>query len=288
VLKLLAIEIDGTLLDSSGRIPEANREALGAAAAAGVHLALVTGRSLHFTRHVAEDLGVPVTLVVNNGAIVRTPDGRTPMRRLLDRAVARDVLEATRAYDTCVAVVVDREPGADSRPHVFFEHMDWTHPQRRHYYEQNRAFIARASPLAGILTEDPIEVMFTGHVEPMRAVAATLCGLPGSARYSTGITEYEQRDFSLVNVNAAVCSKGRTLADLTAALGLTREQVMAVGDNLNDLEMLRFAGTPVVMGNAAEPLRRLGFHVTDTNDDVGLATAIERFVLKRGHPCQAC
>ena len=95
------------------------------------------------------------------------------------------------------------------------------------------------------------------------------------------ITEYELRDFSLVDVNAAGCSKGTTLARWAASRGLTRDEVMAVGDNLNDVEMLDFAGVAVVMGNATDALKSRGYHRTGTNDEDGLADAIRRHALNR-------
>lgn len=278
MVKLLAIDIDGTLLDSNGTIPPAHARALARVAAQGVHIALVTGRSLHFTRHVADALPAPATLVVNNGALVKTADGETAMRRPLARDTARAVLDGTRQHRTSVAIVVDRDPRHDDSPQVLFDHMDWTHPHRRGYYARNRAFIARVSPLTDALREDPLEVLFTGHIAPMREVAADLRRLPVADRVSVALTEYEHRDFSLVNVNAAGCSKGDTLARWTAGLGLGRDEVMAVGDNLNDLDMLQFAGTAVVMGNASDSLKRHGFHVTASNDDHGLAAAIDRFI----------
>jgi hydroxymethylpyrimidine pyrophosphatase-like HAD family hydrolase len=121
--------------------------------------------------------------------------------------------------------------------------------------------------------------MFTGHVEPMRTIASHLRALPVAGRVSIAVTEYEHRDFSLVDVHGPGCSKGDTLASWAATLGLSHDEVMAVGDNLNDLEMLRFAGTAVVMGNAVDAVRSQGFHVTGTNDEGGLASAIERFAL---------
>jgi Cof subfamily protein (haloacid dehalogenase superfamily) len=275
-IRLLAIDIDGTLLDSGGRLPAANREALADATGRGIDLALVTGRSFHFTRPIADAVGLPVTLVVNNGAVVKTAAGATELRHLLDRDVARRVLEETRAFEDSVAVVFDRP---DERQ-IVFERMDWTHPNRRGYFEKNRAFIAPASgPLAGMLTEDPIQVMFNGSVGPMRALAAALHGSPLAVRYSVAVTEYEHRDFSLVDVNGAGCSKGATLARWAARQGIDPSAVMAVGDNLNDLEMLTFAGTAVVMGNASGALRekiRPEWHVTGTNDEDGLAHAIRR------------
>ena len=270
MIRLLAIDIDGTLLDSGGRIPEAHRGALADASARGIAIALVTGRSYHFTRHIADALSLPLTLIVNNGAVVKDVEGLTLMRRVLPRQTAVAVLDGTRAFEDSVAVVFDRQ---DERQ-IVFERMDWTHPHRKGYYERNKAFIAAVSPLADALTEDPIQVMFNGAVAPMRALAIALRAMPAAGQFSVALPEYERRDFSLLDVNGAGCSKGSTLARWTGACGFTRDQVMAVGDNLNDLDMLEFAGTAVVMGNAAESLKAHGFHLTGTNDEEGLATAI--------------
>jgi Cof subfamily protein (haloacid dehalogenase superfamily) len=281
MIRLLAIDIDGTLLDSRGRLPEVHHQALAAAVDRGIAVALVTGRTFHFTRPIVERLGLPVTAIVNNGAVVKERSGATIMRHALPGDVARRVLEHTRAFEDSVAIVFDR-PDVDDERQIVYERMDWTHPHRRGYYEKNKAFIAAApSSLADALAEeDPIQVMFNGSVEPMRALAHELRAAPIADRYAVAITEYELRDFSLVDVNAAGCSKGTTLARWTAAQGLAREDVMAVGDNLNDLEMLDFAGTAVVMGNAADVVKRARpFHVTGTNDEGGLADAINRFAL---------
>jgi Cof subfamily protein (haloacid dehalogenase superfamily) len=269
-IRLLAIDIDGTLLDSGGRIPEAHHGALADASAQGIAIALVTGRSYHFTRHIADGLSLPLTLIVNNGAVVKQTDGVTLMRRALPRETAAEVLASTRAFEESVAVVFDR---LDERQ-IVFERMDWTHPNRRGYYDRNKAFIAEVSPLSDALTEDPIQVMFNGGVAPMRVLAGALRAMPTAGDFSVALTEYEHRDFSLLDVNGAGCSKGSTLARWTGACGFTRDEVMAVGDNLNDLDMLEFAGTAVVMGNAVESLKGRGFHLTGTNDEEGLATAI--------------
>jgi len=153
--------------------------------------------------------------------------------------------------------------------------MDWSHPHRRGYYEKNKAFIARAdTPLLDVLSEDPVQVMFNGSVGPMRSLAAELRRLPVAAQMSVAITEYEPRDFSLIDVNGANCSKGTTLAGWVASRGWTRDQVAAFGDNLNDVEMLDFAGTAFVMGNAAAVVKARGYRVTGTHDEGGLAAAI--------------
>jgi hydroxymethylpyrimidine pyrophosphatase-like HAD family hydrolase len=96
------------------------------------------------------------------------------------------------------------------------------------------------------------------------------------------MTEYASRDFSLVDVTSADATKGQALAWRARQLGLTPAEVMAVGDNFNDVAMLEFAGHPVVMGNAVGGLLSRGWHVTGHQDDAGVAPALRRFVLGGG------
>ncbi len=297
MIRLLAIDIDGTLLDSHGRIPDAHRHALDEASARGVAIVLATGRSFHFTRPIAEALNLARTLIVNNGALVKDAGGATLLRYVLPRDTARQVLTETRAFEESVALVFDRLgappdpagaaspgspeiPGDDAERKIVYERMDWTHPNRRGYYEKNKAFIAAASPLADALTEDPIQVMFNGDVESMRALVEELGRTSIATRFSVAVTEYTHRDFSMVDVNAAGCSKATTLARWASGEGFARDEIMAVGDNLSDIEMLKFAATPVVMGNAPDVMKSTRpFHVTGSNDEGGLADAIKRFIL---------
>src|SRR5688572_33290441 len=109
MIRLIGIDVDGTLLDSEGRLPDENRDAIHAAVASGIHVALVTGRSYPFARPVAEQLPATLTLIVSNGAIERGMDGFTLARRLLRREVARSVLDSTRPFRDDTALVLDRD-----------------------------------------------------------------------------------------------------------------------------------------------------------------------------------
>jgi hypothetical protein len=179
---------------------------------------------------------------------------------------------------------------------IVYEAIDWAHPVHGRFFEVNRPYLAEASPLESCLVEDPVQVMFTGGCSGMRELfnalrAAASPRLPDDTtavvleepghRYSVALTEYEFRDFSLVDVLCAGCSKGSALREWAAARGYARDEVMAVGDNLNDVEMLEFAGRPVVMGNAIPDLRARGWEATETNDNAGVALAIETFILRR-------
>ena len=283
MIRLIGIDVDGTLLDSRGHLPDANRQAIFDAVAAGIHVALVTGRSYPFVRPVADPLPQALTLIVSSGAVERAMDGTVLARRLLDRRIAQSVLDATRPYRDHSALIFDR----DESNQIVFETMNWEHPGRRNYWLRNQHLIGQMVPLEDALIEDPIEVMFNGAAEAMRALTDSLRqandvsrrSRQAEAEYAVSLTEYVHRDFSLVDVTAPTATKGHALAWRAQQLGLERHEVMAVGDNFNDLEMLEYAGTPVVMANAAESLKRPGWHVTGHQDDAGLAHAVRRFAL---------
>jgi Cof subfamily protein (haloacid dehalogenase superfamily) len=273
MIRLIAIDVDGTLLDTRGQIPQANIDAIHDAVRAGIRIALVTGRSYPFARPIADPLPASITLIVSNGAVERDMDGSHVARRLLDRQIARAVLDSTRPFRELAALVFDR----DADRQVMFETMDWEHPGRKAYWARNHSLIAKSVPLEDALVEDPIQVMFNGGVDAMRSL---YCALHAEANgFAVSLTEYVHRDFSLIDVTAPNATKGRALAWRAAQLGLSREEVMAVGDNFNDLEMLEFAGLPVVMANAVEGLKQRGWAVTGDNESAGLAEAIRRFAL---------
>ena len=277
MIRLIALDIDGTLLDSGGHIPAANLDAIARALEAGVAVALATGRRFDFARPVFERIPGDIRLILSNGAVVKSRDGRTLSRRLLPMDVARDVLGRVPGHRDAAAVVFDRQREGQ----VVFQSIDWEHPRNGRFFASNRPFLSEMDPLESCLTEDPIQVMFSGSCAPMREVFGQLQAMAaaGEVRCEVALTEYEDRDFSLVDVVREGCSKGSALQDLAAQLGVARDEVMAVGDNLNDLPMLEFAGRPVLMANALPELKARGWVQTTSNDESGVARAIETFVL---------
>jgi 5-amino-6-(5-phospho-D-ribitylamino)uracil phosphatase len=92
-------------------------------------------------------------------------------------------------------------------------------------------------------------------------------------------TRYRSIDLTILDALSHTASKGDSVAELASQHGITREEVLAIGDNFNDLTMLRYAGTGIVMGNAEDELKAMGFEITDTNQADGVAKAIEKHVL---------
>ena len=280
-VRLIALDIDGTLLDSEWKLPEANRAAIAEATRRGIEVALVTGRRYDFAMPIARKLDAPLTMIVNNGALVRTHDGATHLRHLLPRATAERVLQLTLPWRDGAGVVFDRP----RENQIVLEVIENDDPIRSSYYARNREFLSQAIPLESCLIEDPIQVMFSGKVKPMRDAEAALRAATFLEEFGLAVTVYESKDFAMIDVIHPDCSKGSSLAEWAALRGFAREEVMAIGDNHNDLEMLSFAGIPIVMGNSVPELKNFGWHETGTNDQNGVAVAIERFALREAAPC---
>ena len=276
-IRLIALDIDGTLLNSRWEVSPANQAAIAEATRRGIEVVIVTGRRYDFALPALREIDSPLTMIVNNGALVRTNDGKTHLRHLLQKETACRVLQATTAWRSAAAVVFDR-PMANQ---VIVEAIDWSDPIRGGYYRRNREFLADARPLESCLDEDPIEVMFTGEVEPLRLAEKTLRSVPFRSHFSLAVTVYEDRNFSMIDVLHPAVSKGAALAEWAGLRGIDPLEILAIGDNHNDLEMLSFAGVPVVMGNSVPELKERGWHVTASNDEDGVAAAIDRFALSK-------
>jgi len=274
-VRLIALDIDGTLLDSRWQLSDANRSAVAAATRRGIEVALVTGRRYDFAMPIARQLDCPLTMIVNNGAIIRTADGKTHLRHLLPRDIARGVLDSTKKWRQGAAVIFDRPV----ENQIMLESLVEDDSIRYAYYKRNLEHIGISSPLENSLTEDPIQVMFTGTVEEMRNAESILRNASFADSYSLSATLYDPRDFAMIDVLPTECTKGRSLAEWAAHQGLQRDEILAVGDNHNDLEMLQVAGIPVVMANGVPELKVHGWHETLSNDESGVAAAIERFAL---------
>ena len=278
-IRLIAIDIDGTLLDSKFKVPEANRRAIAKAVSLGIEVALVTGRRFDFARPIAEEVGSPLTMIVNNGALVKSSDGVTRLRHLLPARTALEVLRATQSYRAGTGVVFDR-PRSDQ---VIYEHVDWKDPKRGGYYERNREYIAEVAPLEACLTEDPIVVMYLGTVKMMREAEALLRGLLAARRRPWAILAGDHRvsgtGFRHAGCGASIGFERRDPWRMGGTPGFQRDETMAIGDNHNDREMLEFAGVPVVMANCVDELKTTGWRATLSNDEAGVAAAIETYAL---------
>jgi len=270
-IRLLATDIDGTLLNPQFQISEGDLAALRRAHAAGIEIVLVTGRRHTFALPIAKQLGFDLWLISSNGAITRSLSGETFHRDLMPAAVCRQLCEAMQGFRGNTVLTFDRE----TRGAIVIERLDELGSSIRRWLEKNMAYIEFVVPIEKALVTDPVQSMFCGTVTRMAAALQALerSGMDGLVTILR--TEYPERDLSMIDVLNAECSKGHALERWASYRGYRREEVMAVGDNHNDVEMLEFAGHPVIMGNACQELRDRGWRVTGGNHECGLAAALE-------------
>jgi hypothetical protein len=146
------------------------------------------------------------------------------------------------------------------------------------WMEKNAPWIEYVSPIEKSLIEDPIQVMFCGPVDLMQRAQERLAACDFAGQITVLRTQYDYRDLTIVDILNAGCSKGHALERWAIHRGLDRSQVMAIGDNYNDIEMLTFAGHPVIMGNASDDLKQNGWTITLHNDESGVAAAVEQIL----------
>ena len=286
-ISLLALDLDGTLLDSRGNITERNRVAIDNAREQGVHVALVTGRRFRDSRPVALELGLDVPLISHNGALTKHAETLQTVSVLpLPVAAAREALRVGRTtgadallsddHEGLGVLVYDHIRGGNSAAHRYI-----TWARRIHGEEEGARAVQQVNSLEEYLDHNPIHLSFSGGCEEMDQLEEILNSELGSTVKILS-TKYLEQDFTLLDVVNPAASKGAGVAAAAAELGVDRDEIMAIGDNYNDLEMLLFAGTGVVMANAPLSLREIaGLHPTASNGDDGVALAIEQFILNR-------
>jgi Cof subfamily protein (haloacid dehalogenase superfamily) len=279
-IRLIAIDIDGTLLDSQIQIPAANLDALRRAREAGIEIILVTGRRHSFAMPIAQMVGFPFWLISSNGAVTKSTDGELFHIDFLPAATLRRMLAWMNDFRDSAVITFNRE----DRGALVLENRAGFYGSISRWMEKNAEFIAEIVPLELAIVADPIQAMFCGSVARMRAAEARLAAGGMQNEITVLKTEYEKRDLGIIDVLNCGCSKGHAVERWAARCGIPREQVMAIGDNFNDVEMLEFAGTPVIMGNACSELLRAGYNVTRSNDECGVAAAIEEFALHKAAP----
>jgi Cof subfamily protein (haloacid dehalogenase superfamily) len=276
-VRLLAVDLDGTLLNSHRNLSESNRNALREAHACGVRIVFVTGRRYHITQPITSAFDFPHYVITTAGSIARSSNGDRLFVHKIEAALVRGLLDHLKEFRPWTFLISD----SDGREDVMCESPSLSNPHILRYVELNKDFLVQRLNLSRAVTATIIEVLLIGHVGEMRQAAAVIDTFAERRRLKVLRTEYPQRDFCLLDIVDGGTDKGLALRELAESLGISRNSVMAIGDNHSDLDMLAYAGCPVVMGNAAQELKSTGWSITATNDEDGVARAIEKFILRK-------
>jgi hydroxymethylpyrimidine pyrophosphatase-like HAD family hydrolase len=344
-VRMIAIDMDGTLLGDDGHVSPRNLAALHAAHAAGILIVIATGRRHSYAMHVLRPLGLhhANVLVSSNGTVTRTLGsfGADPIpsqliaRTHLPHATALWLCGHVDEFRNALVLTFDRvgPDGEDTRGALVVEHLDELTSSIGRWMAANEPYIAHVNPIERALdagpADAPIQAMLCGTIDRMARAEARLLEHPGIAASghpsgrsgrtmnADGVppttlgtpfvtapssrvgsnpveptdsnqpvplltlhrTEYPDRDLSILDILPAGCSKGAAILSLAAAQGIDHAQILAIGDNWNDVSMLEIAGSAVLMVNAPEDLKALArarnWRIGLSNINDGVAEAIE-------------
>ena len=279
VVKMIAVDIDGTLLPSAGAaISRRNCAALEEAQAAGIEIVIATGRRQAFATPLLAPVGLrPETVMItSNGAVTRTLAGEAIHRDFLPVETARALAPVLRSFGTTVFTFDHGEAGE-----LVLESLEQAHARIALWVEANRGSIREVRPLERAFDggEAPVQGMVCGSVEAMGRAEACLAASELAGQIEVHRTEYPARDLTILDILPPGCSKGAALRRLADGRGIRREHIVAIGDNWNDLEMLETAGQAVVVANGAPDLvvlaRQRGWEIGPGNDEDGVAQIVE-------------
>ena len=278
-VKLLALDIDGTLLTPRGEITPRTLQAINRVREQGVLVVLVTGRRFGSARELVLRLELDIPLISHNGALTKNIETLETLDfHPLDADLARDIIRLGR--DEKVDMICCDDPHGMGT--MVIEGISEKNRALHRYLDKYRDSVVEVSDLLEYVQKSPIQMMFSGRCDPIDEFAGKLAELMDGA---TGMkiqlfkTRYRSADLTILDALSDTASKGHSLAAVANQRGIAREEIMAVGDNHNDLSMLRYAGLGVVMANAEDELKQMGFELTASNEEDGVARAIEKFIL---------
>jgi len=267
-IKLIAIDLDGTLLNSQHQISERTEKALNAATAQGVQVVLATGKTFTSGVHIVEKLKLNSPSIFMQGTISYNSDGSLRHQVTLDPQVARQVITFAEDRGYMIAVY--------SGKRILVRKL---HPRIEGLTTLYHEPLPEAvGSLQNVLDSLPVNKLLAVKPGDARAIAALRWQLKmqinGGARLmSAGIPD-------MLEILPTGASKGAALKTLLKDLGVPSAQVMAIGDAENDLEMIQLAGIGIAVGNASQAVKDAADVVVASNDADGVAEAVERYVLR--------
>ncbi|MDB4865792.1 MAG: hypothetical protein JWR03_125 [Cohnella sp.] len=283
MVKLVALDIDGTLLNREGEITARTRKAIGDLRKAGVEFTLCTGRNFPLVRRYAEELEITLPFATCNGAEIRRLGGEVLERRPISSELAEQTYRILSKHDALFdiywddRIVIDNKKKHLQRLITYYRtvrNIDREYEalleqeiQQPYMFEAHdrKAWLASGEP-------DAIEKFFVmeQRSDRLESMFQELRQLPGILVTTSHHTTLE--------INHASADKGKALSEIADSCGFAPEEVAAVGDGMNDVSMFAYAGISVAMGNASEQVKKHARFVTGLNTEDGLAQVLEQWL----------
>lgn len=272
-IKMIATDLDGTLFTDDKKISAGNLKAISEAVKAGVHFVPATGRALYTMPQDMKELEYADYAVTSNGAAVIDMKSRKPIyKKQIDLETARSVLSHAAKIGIMAEIFVD------GRAYTLEKYMNdlvgyGVNPRFVKWYTDTRIVVDKYDNiLKKDTTVENINMIFTDNDVRVETY-----------KY---LTEYENVEVTNsignnLEAGAKGCSKGEAVAFLAERLGITMDNVMCLGDNYNDMDMIKRAGIGIAVANGEDNIKSAADYVAKSNNDDGFAEAVYKFVLNR-------
>ena len=268
--KMLVTDMDYTLLNKEKRVSDRNREALRRAMEKRVHMVVATGRIYTSARIYARLLGLDTPIIASNGALIKDAS-KTIFRGILSQDTVREMLRLCHKYGIYCHFFTENTIYSEKLINVSLRYTEWN----KYMGEEDQVKIR--------IVDDGEEIIEAAKSEVLKAVVfddddEKIQKLRDGIM-ETGIVSVSQSMKHNLEVMNKGVTKGNAVRILAQLYGINREEVIAIGDNENDISMIEYAGLGIAMGNAEECLKRAADHVTGDYQEDGVAEAIEKFIL---------
>ena len=273
-IKLLVIDIDGTLLNPHRQITPQTRTAILAAQAAGIIVTLATGRAYRNSFQFADELGIDIPLITYDGALIQQHPDRTIIHI---HPLAADIAQqaAEILIEHRIQPIIQHVNGTIEE--VWTGHAEFDNPELAGYFavfpnaqRMDHATLCTNQP-------DPLRVVGFASEEALSRLAPCV-DILDCAWYTIEQGNYACSEIAIMN---KTCSKASSVITLARYLNIPLSEVMAIGDNINDLEMLQTVGWGVAMGQAPAIIKEAAHAITASNVEDGVAQAIESYIFCR-------
>jgi hypothetical protein len=265
-IQLVALDVDGTLVDTDMVVSPRLRQAIKAAQDAGVVFTLATGRGPRSIEPFVQDLGFLAPQICYQGGLIYDVEQAQVLHRAtLPPALVHEAIAWAQRAQADISIYIDGQ--------IYLETL---HHPRAFYDRWFGLPIHQVPDLTAVVTHDPEKVLFTAEPPAADAIHHALTQHFGDRAQVLRTHEL------FVELVPNGTSKGEALAWLAGEYRIDRQQVMAVGDSENDLSMVAWAGLGVAMGNAVPDVKAVADWIAPSVQEDGAAVALERFVLRTG------
>lgn len=270
--KLICLDMDGTLLNNNKKISDRTKKAIKEAHKKGVKIAISTGRIFTSAKYYAHILGISAPIIASNGAYIREKDKNEIIyKSILSKDQCIDIINITKKYDfnfylnTCDTIISSKPY---PKGYTYLEMSSELPEDMKIKLEVNtkleeEVFKKNGEIIKAICISNDSEILEKARQEILNLKSLEVVSSLGD-------------NFEIMNKGV---SKGKGVQKLAEFYGLTNDEVICMGDGENDLSMIEYAGLGIAMGNAPDFIKEKANYITDTNDNDGVAKAIEKFVL---------